>query len=65
MKTISTQKNGIGGLRKAMEGGIELLRYTEACDKRDKGSRYYHTHKKYMKHGRRGLETVMYTVNEV
>lgn len=28
MKTISTQKNVIRGLRKAMEGGIELLRYT-------------------------------------
>lgn len=63
MKTISTQKNVIGGFRKAMEGGIELLRYTGACGKRVRGSRHYHTHRKCMKHGRRSLETVMYMVN--
>ena len=36
MKTISTQKNRAGGLRKAMKhwkGGIEMLRYTGAHGK--------------------------------
>lgn len=62
MKTISTQKNGTQALRKAMKyrkGGIEMLRYTGVRSKVT-GPRHHHTHRKSMKHGKRGLEPVIY-----